>query len=348
MPLGIRLRRRRDARRPARHAATTRSSCDSTPVGATVVRPRRQRDPARERRSTTRSRSARSPARRRSRASGGNDVIRVNFDADGARRPSRNGIGGAAHAARPGRQRPLRDRPLRQGVADRPADPIVVDDAAPARDLGVNQLRIFGTNDADFFLLRANLQRTSGIGRRLRGRREPRSRCRAASSSASTTTARSTAASQIFGRDGDDTFVLDDNLAPTTIFGDAGDDTFQVGQVFQSAARRLEPGQRPRARGLLRDDADHARLPVQRHQRRTPRCSAAPATTASPSTATPPSCSCSARRTTTRSACAPSCASTRTTRRRRSPTSTAARAPTSSPTPSTRRCASTAATASTR
>src|SRR3989440_8009448 len=39
---------------------------------------------------------------------------------------------------------------------------------------------------------------------------------------------------EIFGRDGDDTFVLDDNLAPTTIFGDAGDDTFQIGQVYQS------------------------------------------------------------------------------------------------------------------
>jgi hypothetical protein len=39
---------------------------------------------------------------------------------------------------------------------------------------------------------------------------------------------------EIFGRDGDDTFVLDDNLAPTTIFGDAGSDTFQIGQVYQS------------------------------------------------------------------------------------------------------------------
>ena len=113
------------------------------------------------------------------------------------------------------------------------------------------------------------------------------------------------------------------------------------------AARRLEPGQRARPDGLLRDDADHARLPQQRHQPGHHASSAASATTRSTSTTTSPSSSSSARRTTTRSASAPSSRSTRTTRRRRSPTSTAARAPTSSPTPSTRRCGSTAATAST-
>ena len=46
---------------------------------------------------------------------------------------------------------------------------------------------------------------------------------------------------EIFGRDGDDTFVLDDNLAPTTIFGDAGDDTFQIGQVFASPRDGTNP-----------------------------------------------------------------------------------------------------------
>ncbi len=46
---------------------------------------------------------------------------------------------------------------------------------------------------------------------------------------------------EIFGRDGDDTFVLDDNLAPTTIFGDAGDDTFQIGQLFASPRDGTNP-----------------------------------------------------------------------------------------------------------
>ena len=81
-----------------------------------------------------------------------------------------------------------------------PASPtttlIDVDDQSPAGDIGVNQLRIFGTNEADFFLLRANLRRSgtaaSVVG--LPGRRRTACRCRAASSSASTTTARSTAA----------------------------------------------------------------------------------------------------------------------------------------------------------
>ena len=54
---------------------------------------------------------------------------------------------------------------------------------------------------------------------------------------------------QIFGRDGDDTFVLDDNLAPTTIFGDDGNDTFQIGQVFQSARDGSNPDN-----GLAPDD----------------------------------------------------------------------------------------------
>src|SRR5262245_63735399 len=40
---------------------------------------------------------------------------------------------------------------------------------------------------------------------------------------------------EVYGRDGDDTFVFDDTLAPVVAFGDAGADTFQVGQVFLSA-----------------------------------------------------------------------------------------------------------------
>src|SRR5687767_5401839 len=37
----------------------------------------------------------------------------------------------------------------------------------------------------------------------------------------------------VFGRAGDDTFVLDDNSIVMTLFGDQGDDSFQVGQMFQ-------------------------------------------------------------------------------------------------------------------
>ena len=45
----------------------------------------------------------------------------------------------------------------------------------------------------------------------------------------------------IYGREGDDTFVLDDNLFPTTIYGDAGNDTFQIAQVFKSRRDEINP-----------------------------------------------------------------------------------------------------------
>ena len=38
----------------------------------------------------------------------------------------------------------------------------------------------------------------------------------------------------VYGRNGDDYFVFDDNSGITNVFGDAGDDVFQVGQIFQS------------------------------------------------------------------------------------------------------------------
>ena len=114
-------------------------------------------------------------------------------------------------------------------------------------------------------------------------------------------------------------------------------------------ARRLEPEQRPRAPdGLLRDDADDAGYLSQRHQprrlalrrRRQRQLHRLP----QPRRAVP------LRRGGRRHVPRPRLRPRQPGRpdRRRSPTSTAARAPTSSPTRSTRRCASTAATASTR
>ena len=45
----------------------------------------------------------------------------------------------------------------------------------------------------------------------------------------------------IYGGIADDTFVLDDNLEPTTIFGGAGNDTFQVGQLYASPRDGTNP-----------------------------------------------------------------------------------------------------------
>ena len=46
---------------------------------------------------------------------------------------------------------------------------------------------------------------------------------------------------EVGGRGGNDTFVFDDTLSGITVRGDAGDDTFQVGQIFASARNGLNP-----------------------------------------------------------------------------------------------------------
>ena len=176
---------------------------------------------------------------------GGNDVVRVNYDELG--RPTQaNGTGGllTLHGENGS---DLYEIGL-SGTAS-PAGPQtlieVFDNSSPLPngdpDPGVNQLRIFGTDDRDVFLFRATdsvLFPRVGMVAAYQG----------------TTCASPTCIServnydgginggvQVFGGDGNDTFVMDDNLAPTTIFGDAGNDTFQVGQVFQSARDGSNP-----------------------------------------------------------------------------------------------------------
>ena len=91
-------------------------------------------------------------------------------------------------------------------------------------DPGINRLRIYGTNQADFFLLRANKE--VGIGM-VAAVEVDANRLPVAGGVIERINydADISGAVEIFGRDGNDTFVLDDNLAPTTIFGDAGTDT---------------------------------------------------------------------------------------------------------------------------
>ena len=182
------------------------------------------------------------------RAGGGNDVVRVNFDGQGIadvrerrRRP--------ADAARRGRQRPLRDRAVRQRsrrsarsrgswstTPRRTTTSASTAARASARTTPTSSCcaptRSRRPASVAAFEVDANKQPV--VGRLLRAR--------------STTTARSTAASRSSAATGDDTFVLDDNLAPTTIFGDAGDGHVPGRPGLPVAARRLEPGQRPRTR----------------------------------------------------------------------------------------------------
>ena len=71
-------------------------------------------------------------------------------------------------------------------------------------------------------------------------------------SSGSTTTARSTAASQVYGLGGNDFFAVDDNSAITTLDGGAGNDTFQIGQIYglqrDASGRQARPATRAAGR----------------------------------------------------------------------------------------------------
>src|SRR5207247_1955121 len=82
-------------------------------------------------------------------------------------------------------------------------------------DPGINRLRIYGTTQADFFLLRANKAIGQGMVAAIQvdANRVP---VPGGVIERINYDADISGAVEIFGRDGDDTFVLDDNLAPTT------------------------------------------------------------------------------------------------------------------------------------
>ena len=168
----------------------------------------------------------------------GNDIIRVNYDQLG-NQTFENGIGGPllleGDAGGDLYQIGLSGLPGQTGSLD---TTITVSDSVTAGD--INQLTIYGTNNPEYYLLRANQEEDSGMVAAfgtdandqplLNGVME-RVNYDASMNGGLT----------IYGGTSNDTFVLDDNLAPTTIFGDAGDDTFQVGQVFQSPRDGTNP-----------------------------------------------------------------------------------------------------------
>lgn len=159
-------------------------------------------------------------------AGGGNDVIRVNYN-DQGKQTFVSGIDGELTLH--GQQGSDR---YEIGLAGQVSSRINVFDQSRG-DPGINRLRIYGTNEVDYFLLRAN--KTVGVGM-VAAIEVDANRVPVAGGVIERINydADISGAVEIFGRDGDDVFILDDNLAPTTIFGDAGTDTFQVGQVHQS------------------------------------------------------------------------------------------------------------------
>src|SRR6185436_13953563 len=150
-------------------------------------------------------------------AGAGDDEISVNFNANGTQTNLSNVRAQLNLRGQDGSDQ------YNVGLAGQSQARISVQEDASAGDLGVNSLLIFGTNNDDtlFFRPHAVLAAATVGGVRTIGERLDY----AADINGGFT---------VFGRDGDDTFVMDDNSTITTIYGDAGNDTFQVGQMFQS------------------------------------------------------------------------------------------------------------------
>ncbi len=100
---------------------------------------------------------------------------------------------------------------------------------------GEDFLNIYGTNQADFFLFRPYA--ISSI--ELDENREP---LPGGGIERVNYDENLNGGVNVYGRDGDDTFVFDDTSAKITVFGDAGNDAFQVGQMFQSPRDATNPG----------------------------------------------------------------------------------------------------------
>ena len=166
-------------------------------------------------------------------AGDGNDIIRVNYDRDG-KQTNLSGIDGelTLHGQRGSDKYDI-------GLAGMISSRINVFDQSRG-DPGIDRLRVYGTDDTDFFLLRGNQDVGLGVVSAIEvdENREP---VDGGVLERINYDGDINGAIEIYGRGGDDTFVLDDNLAPTVIFGDAGNDTFQVGQVFQSARDETNP-----------------------------------------------------------------------------------------------------------
>ena len=169
----------------------------------------------------------------------GNDVFRVNFDAAG-NQTNLSGIGAHltlyGNAGNDDYQVGLAGAGTTAGadnqidVYNNPANAFTPDPTLS----DINSLEIYGTNAPDFFLFRANPTTDLGMvaSYQVNAALQPVAGGFFERVNYDSTVTNLTA----FGRDGNDTFVLDDTLktTTTTIFGGNGDDTFQVGQVFNS------------------------------------------------------------------------------------------------------------------
>ncbi|MFT5526548.1 MAG: hypothetical protein ACI9HK_004525, partial [Pirellulaceae bacterium] len=170
----------------------------------------------------------------------GDDHVQVNYFADGTQ-TDLDGVGALLTLNGEG-ESDIFDIAL-SGTGSSLID--VFDTTSPT-DGGVDALNIYGTPLGDYFLVRANNLPDADPADRIGSissvevdeNREPVENARIERVNYRSDIEGGV---RIFARDGDDTVVLDDTLAPIVVYGDAGADTFQIGQVFASPRDGTNP-----------------------------------------------------------------------------------------------------------
>ncbi|MFC1820793.1 hypothetical protein ACFLZG_06895, partial [Thermodesulfobacteriota bacterium] len=159
----------------------------------------------------------------------GDDILRVNYDQQGLQTFT-NGIEATQYLSG------LPDLELygggdsdiyEIGLSGEGSARIKVSDTTTS---GINRLNIYGTDNDDFFLFRPG----AIIGIEV----DPEFRLPVPDGGVERIdydASLSGGGLFLYGREGNDSFIFDDNSIPMTVYGDAGDDLFQIGQIFQSA-----------------------------------------------------------------------------------------------------------------
>ena len=167
------------------------------------------------------------------RGGGGDDIIRVNYDQNGVQTFASGVASSLLLKGENGSDI------YEIGLAGLATATVDIDDDAGAADTGNDRVRIFGNDDDNIFLFRANQLSDRGV---VASYQVDENLLPVAGGFVERVNYNSEIELiDVSGRDGDDTFVFDDTLSGMTVRGDEGDDTFQLGQVFESARNGLNP-----------------------------------------------------------------------------------------------------------
>ena len=125
------------------------------------------------------------------------------------------------------------------GLAGLATATVDIDDDAGAADTGNDRVRIFGNDDDNIFLFRANQLSDRGV---VASYQVDENLLPVAGGFVERVNYNSDIELiDVSGRGGDDTFVFDDTLSGMTVRGDEGDDTFQLGPSLRVRSKWTEP-----------------------------------------------------------------------------------------------------------